>query len=131
MVWVYLADNINQGCNTQRIQFEAGGYSAMAGGMVDAKCPEGVFLLRAMAHQRMTVFLFNQNAPVTGNVVAPDGTNLQRPDNEVLFDGILPATGDYSIHLRQDFSRPVPMFPYKYQNDQYQYGFYKLLVVIR
>jgi hypothetical protein len=119
-------------CDTQRIQFQAGSYSVMVnGGLGGTGCNEAVFLLRAMSQQRMTVLVLYQNRPVIGTVTAPDGTNIQMPRNEVLFDGILSGTGDYSVHLRQDSSQPEPIFLDKYQSQQAQLSHYVLLIVIR
>jgi hypothetical protein len=122
----------SRNCDARRIQFAAGSYSALVnGGLGGTGCNGAVFLMRAMAQQRMTVFVFYQNHPVIGIVTAPDRTAIQTPRDEVIFDGILPATGDYSVHLWQDSSEPEPIFQDKYQNEHQRYSYYLLLVVIR
>jgi hypothetical protein len=136
LIWTYVLmpglEVTNRKCDTQRIQFQAGSYLAMVqGGLNATGCNEAVYLLRARARQRMTIIVLYQNRPAIGIVTAPDGTNIQKPFNEVIFDGILPATGDYSIYLTQDSSRPEPIFQDKYQGQQSQLSHYILLVVIR
>jgi len=136
MIWRYVSpfsgNGVPQPCGAQRIQFESGSYAVLLEGtLAKAGCTAVVFLVKAAAQQRMTIFLFDEQGPIIGAVAAPDGTNIQTPRDETLADFILPATGDYSIQLRPDFSEPEPLVKDKYQSQAFQYRYYTLLVVIR
>ena len=137
LIWIYL---VPQGpgfkagdCVSSRIQFQADSYGAMVEGAIGPGCNGDVYFLNAMAQQRMTVFVFkgNLNYPLNATVTAPDGTNIQMSRNEVIFDGILATTGDYTINLIQDNSEPEPLFPDKHQGEPNYLSDYTLLVVIR
>jgi len=117
-------------CDPQRIQFQPGSYLGMVSGYLGPSCKDAVFLVKATAQQRMTVIsVVHQGLPITGKVVTFDGSEIQTLRNEMVYDGVLPVTGDYSIHLFQDSSEPVPIFQDKYGSEQT--SSYALVVVIR
>jgi hypothetical protein len=133
LIWGYTKMSVTSvNCDAQRIQFQPDSYLGMITWSLGPSCKDYVFLVKAMAQQRMTISVLNRGLPVTGTVMAPDGTEIHRTSrNEMVFDGVLPVTGDYSIRLIQDSSGPAPIFQNKYESAQFQYSNFHLVVVIR
>jgi len=56
----------------------------------------------------MTILLPNIERPRAVTILTPDGTTIQAPHDDFVFDGILPASGDYTIHVTRDTFGPLP-----------------------
>ncbi len=83
----------------QRIYFARGATEARAKGYLRGIRDEAVFVLRAKAGQHMRVDIRGRGA-TRGTVMFPDGQQDGAPGG-VVFDGILPTTGDYRIKVTE------------------------------
>ena len=83
----------------QRIYFARGATEARAIGYLRGIRDEAVFVLRAKAGQHMRVDIRGRGA-TRGIVIFPDGQQDGAPGG-VVFDGILPTTGDYRIRVTE------------------------------
>jgi hypothetical protein len=81
----------------QRIYFARGATEARATGYLRGHRDEANFVLRAQAGQHMRVDIRAYGA-TRGTVVFPNGQQEGSPGG-VIFDGMLPATGDYQISV--------------------------------
>ena len=83
----------------RRIYFARGATEARAAGYLRGIRDEAVFVLRAQAGQHMRVEIRGRGA-TRGVVTFPNGEQDGSPGG-VVFDGILPATGDYRIRVTE------------------------------
>src|ERR1700704_129875 len=83
----------------QRVYFARGATEARAAGYLRGIRGEVVFVLRAKAGQHMRVDIRGRGA-TRGMVIFPDGQQDGAPGG-VVFDGILPVTGDYRIRVTE------------------------------
>jgi hypothetical protein len=82
-----------------RIYFARGATRATARGYLRGARDEANFVLRAKAGQRMRVEIRGRGA-TRGMVTFPSGQSDGQPGG-VIFDGILPDTGDYGIRVTE------------------------------
>ena len=83
----------------RRIYFARGATEARGAGYLRGIRDEAVFVLRAQAGQHMRVEIRGRG-PTRGVVTFPNGEQDGSPGG-VVFDGILPATGDYRIRVTE------------------------------
>jgi hypothetical protein len=83
----------------QRIYFSRGATRARATGYLRGIKDESVFLLRAESGQHMRIEIRGRGA-TRGTITFPDGQQDGGPGG-VVFDGALPATGDYRIRVTE------------------------------
>ena len=83
----------------RRIYFARGATEARAAGYLRGIRDEAFFVLRAQAGQHMRVEIRGRGA-TRGVVTFPNGEQDGSPGG-VVFDGILPATGDYAIRVTE------------------------------
>ncbi len=83
----------------RRIYFARGATEARGAGYLRGIRDEAVFVLRAQAGQHMRVEIRGRGA-TRGVVTFPNGEQDGSPGG-VVFDGILPATGDYRIRVTE------------------------------
>ncbi len=83
----------------QRVYFARGATEARVTGYLRGIRDEAVFVLRARAGQHMRVDIRGRGA-TRGVVIFPDGQQDGGPGG-VVFDGILPVTGDYRIRVTE------------------------------
>jgi hypothetical protein len=82
-----------------RITFAHGAFSAQAHGQLTGVNSELWFVVDARANQSMVAVLEGAGA-TRGVVTFPNGQTAGQPGGRV-FDGVLPASGDYKIHVTE------------------------------
>jgi|ERR1700686_2620634 len=83
----------------QRVYFARGATEARVTGYLRGIRDEAVFVLRAKAGQHMRVDIRGRGA-TRGMVILPNGQQEGAPGG-VVFDGILPVTGDYHVRVSE------------------------------
>jgi hypothetical protein len=96
---VFLISSASAQKPPQRVYFARGATEARATGYLRGIRDEAVFVLRAKAGQHMRVDIRGRGA-TRGMVIFPDGQQDGAPGG-VIFDGILPITGDYRIRVTE------------------------------
>ena len=95
---------------TRRIQFAAGAVSGSAIGLLD-RISNPSFVLWARAGQRMTISIASfDSANISISVTIPAGTrtSTSAQSSGVIFDGILPQSGDYIVSITTDSRGELP-----------------------
>ena len=82
-----------------RITFASGAYSGQASSQLTGISSEKWFVVRAQAGQTMVVVVEGRGA-TRGTVVFPNGHASGQPGGRI-FDGTLPASGDYRIRVTE------------------------------
>jgi len=82
-----------------RITFAPGAYSGQAHGHLNGIHSQQWFVVKARAGQTMVVVVKGAGA-TRGIVTFPGGKTIGQPGGRV-FDGVLPATGDYRIQVTE------------------------------
>ncbi len=82
-----------------RITFAAGAYSGQAHAQLTGITSQRWFVVHARAGQTMVVVVEGRG-PTRGVVYFPSGKSVGQPGGRV-FDGVLPASGDYRIKVTE------------------------------
>ncbi len=99
MAAVFLTSPVLAQKAPRRIYFARGATEARAAGYLRGIRDEAVFVLRAQAGQHMRVEIRGRGA-TRGVVTFPNGEQDGSPGG-IVFDGILPTTGDYHVRVTE------------------------------